>query len=366
MAVGVVLAALILACANGANDNFKGVATLYGSGVLAYRQALFLATIATGLGALAAAYGATELLRAFSGKGLVPDAVAREPMFLTAVSCAAAATVLLATRLGLPVSTTHALIGALVGAGMVVSAGVDVTHLTSAFVTPLLVSPALASVLGAAPYLAFRRLLAAAGLRADSCVCVDTNLEPVAGGLGVLAVSQVATVIKLGSARECSQGSDGRVSGVQAAQARNGLLVLSGAAVCFARGLNDTPKIAAALLVATALAPVYGVALVGLAMLAGGILAARRVAETMSHRITAMDPGQALAANLATACLVLVASRFGLPVSTTHVSCGALFGIGAVTGQAHWRVIRQIVSAWVTTLPMAGTLGALCVLMLSS
>jgi len=360
-----VLAALILACANGANDNFKGVAALYGSGVLAYRQALFLATIATGLGALAAAYGATELLRAFSGKGLVPDAVAGEPMFLTAVSCAAAATVLLATRLGLPVSTTHALIGALVGAGMVVSAGVDVTHLTSAFVTPLLVSPALASVLGAAQYLAFRRLLAAAGLRADSCVCVDTNLEPVAGGLGVLAVSQVATV-KLGSARECSQGSDGRVSGVQAAQARNGLLVLSGAAVCFARGLNDTPKIAAALLVATALAPVDGVALVGLTMLAGGILAARRVAETMSHRITGMDSGQALAANLATACLVLAASRFGLPVSTTHVSCGALFGIGAVTGQAHWRVIRQIVSAWVTTLPIAGTLGALCVLMLSS
>jgi PiT family inorganic phosphate transporter len=82
----------------------------------------------------------------------------------------------------------------------------------------------------------------------------------------------------------------------------------------------------------------------------------------MSRGITAMNPGQAFTANLATALLVLVASRFGLPVSTTHVSCGALFGIGLVTRQARWRTIGRILVAWVTTLPLAATLaGALAV-----
>jgi PiT family inorganic phosphate transporter len=57
--------------------------------------------------------------------------------------------------------------------------------------------------------------------------------------------------------------------------------------------------------------------------------------------------------------VVIVASNFGLPVSTTHVSCGALFGIGAVTGQARRETIVMILVAWVTTLPAGAGLGAL-------
>ncbi len=72
-----------------------------------------------------------------------------------------------------------------------------------------------------------------------------------------------------------------------------------------------------------------------------------------------MNVGQGLTANLVTAFLVLVASRFGLPVSTTHVSCGALFGIGTVTRQARWKTIRTIIAAWVTTLPIAALLSGL-------
>jgi PiT family inorganic phosphate transporter len=73
----------------------------------------------------------------------------------------------------------------------------------------------------------------------------------------------------------------------------------------------------------------------------------------MSTRITTMNAGQGFTANFVTALLVLGASRLGLPVSTTHVSCGALFGLGAATGQARWDVIAQISLAWVTTLPVA-------------
>jgi PiT family inorganic phosphate transporter len=95
-------------------------------------------------------------------------------------------------------------------------------------------------------------------------------------------------------------------------------------------------------------------------MAAGGLLQARKVATTMSERITAMNHGQGFTASLVTAALVIGASRLGLPVSTTHVSCGALFGIGTVTGEARWRAIAGILLAWVTTLPAAAALGAAC------
>ena len=84
----------------------------------------------------------------------------------------------------------------------------------------------------------------------------------------------------------------------------------------------------------------------------------------MSHRVTEMSPGQGFTANVITALLVIGASRFSLPVSTTHVSCGSLFGIGAVTRQAHWKTIRNIALAWVITLPVSAILAALSVTVL--
>ncbi len=72
-----------------------------------------------------------------------------------------------------------------------------------------------------------------------------------------------------------------------------------------------------------------------------------------------MNHGQGLAANLTTGFLVIVASRMGLPVSTTHVSVGSLFGIGLSTGQADGRVVRGVVLSWVITLPVAAALAAL-------
>jgi PiT family inorganic phosphate transporter len=78
----------------------------------------------------------------------------------------------------------------------------------------------------------------------------------------------------------------------------------------------------------------------------------------MAFGITGMNEGQAATANIVTAALVVVASPLGLPVSTTHVSCGALFGIGAVTGEARWRTIGGILAAWVVTLPFAAALAA--------
>ena len=126
--------------ANGGNDNFKGVATLFGSRTASYRGALLWTSIATTIGVVLALFIGSELVIVFKGKGLVPDSVIQMKEFPVAVGLGAALTVMLATRLGLPVSTTHALIGALAGAGWVASeGGVNGTQLASKFFLPLIV-----------------------------------------------------------------------------------------------------------------------------------------------------------------------------------------------------------------------------------
>jgi inorganic phosphate transporter, PiT family len=128
---------------------------------------------------------------------------------------------------------------------------------------------------------------------------------------------------------------------------------LSAGIVSFARGLNDTPKIAAMLLVVRALDIQWGIIAIAVAIAIGGLLNAARVAETMSHRITGMNHGQGLAANLSTGLLVILATRYGLPVSTTQVSVGSVFGIGLTARKANVGVVLGIVLSWLLTLPCA-------------
>ena len=150
--------------------------------------------------------------------------------------------------------------------------------------------------------------------------------------------------------RWSSAGSSTRESCLAAA--------FSAGSVVFARGLNDTPKIVALLLVIKTFDVKFGMLLVAAAMAIGGLLNARRVAITMSKKITPLNPGQGFTANLVTSSLVILASRFGLPVSTTHVSVGSLFGIGLITREANRRVVSGILMSWVLTLPIAAILSA--------
>jgi len=356
----IILVGLLLAFANGANDNFKGVATLFGSGTTRYRGALIWATLCTAAGSLAALGLARVLLKAFSGKGLVPAATAMDPIFPTAVALAAGLTVLAATRFGFPISTTHALIGALVGAGL--SAPLAIVHwdkLGKGFLLPLLVSPLMAILFSALLYLPLRALRRKLGVTQETCVCVGEKIVGVVPGSvsSAQAMSSVAVPeLWVGDRASCRVQYSGRFLGLEARRTLDLLHYLSAGAVSFARGLNDTPKIAALLLVGAATNPTIAIGAVGLLIAVGGLISARRVADTMSHRVTEMNPGQGFTANLVTSLLVIVASRFGMPVSTTHVSCGSLFGIGAATRQGHGSTIGSIVLAWIVTLPTAAVL----------
>ncbi len=303
------LAVIFVAYATGANANFKGVASLLGSGTTSYRTAIILGSVATLAGSLAAAFLASGMLKAFSGKGLVPDSLSNDPLFLLAVALGAACTVILAVWLGFPVSTTHGLTGALIGAGLANDLqGVDFTKLWGTFVRPLLLSPLLAIAVGVVVHLTLRTLRLA---------------------------------------------SDHRTPALDA------LHFLSAGAASFARGLNDTPKMAALLLGVAWLGGSGIMAGIGVAMAVGGLLSGRRVAETLAYKITGMNPGEGFSASLATAMLVTTASLHSLPVSTTHVSVGSLLGIGIVTGQAKWKTVIPVLLSWILTFPLAAVLGAL-------
>jgi PiT family inorganic phosphate transporter len=356
----IVVAVLFLAYSNGANDNFKGVATLFGSRTTNYRIALAWATVTTLAGSLLALVLAHGLVEAFKGKGLVPDEVTLQPEFRLAVSLGAAITVMAAAWLGLPISTTHALTGGLVGAGLMAAASeVQFTALGKSFVIPLLFSPMVSLLLTVLLYPLFRWGRRSFGVTSQTCICVGSTYEAVQSQPdGALTLVRTGAVLEVGQTDACVERYQGKVFGIQAGKVLDGLHFLSGGAVGFARGLNDTPKIVALLLVGEVIAPNLGLTLVALVMAVGGVLNARKVGETMSKKITAMNPGQGFTANLVTALLVTGASRLGLPVSTTHVSCGSLFGIGVVNRKAQAKTILSILLAWVTTLPIAAALAA--------
>ena len=358
MAIIAVIAACFLAFGNGANDNAKGVATLIGARTLSARSALAYAAITTFLGSAAAMLLAGNLVARFSGKGLVDPALLTRTAFLASVGLSAALTVLIATRVGMPISTTHALVGGLVGVGL--SAGALHTRaVINAFVVPLLAAPALATILAASAYLLFRRLRLRWGVTRHTCVCIERQYHPVsvaADGAMIVAESGLK-LAEEHTLSGCQQRYDGQVVGLDAQRVLDWSHLFTAGAISFARGLNDTPKMAAILIAGGALASGQAMVGIGIAIALGGLIAARRVATTMSDRITEMNDGQAFTANLVTAGLVIFASRLGVPVSTTHVSCGSLFGIGAVNRQAHWGVIGQVILAWITTLPVAAGLG---------
>ena len=163
----------------------------------------------------------------------------------------------------------------------------------------------------------------------------------------------------------CEERYQGSMLGFDTQQIMDGAHFPSAGVVCFARALNDTPKIVAVLLILRALNISWSFLAVGAMMAIGGLLHSVKIAETMSKKITGMNHGQGFASNLCTGILVIAASLFGLPVSTTHVAVGSLFlGIGLTTGKANPKVMMGIVLSWIITLPCAAILGAIMYLVL--
>jgi PiT family inorganic phosphate transporter len=365
MAVIVMAAMLAVGFFNGANDVSKSVATLVGSGVTRYRVAIVWGSVWTFAGAAAAALAAQGLVAAFSGKGLLattPDGSG----FILAVAIGALAWIWLATAVGMPVSTTHALTGGLVGAGIVAAGtnGIQWSVLIGKFALPLAASP----IVSAALVFAFFPLVRAGiGRWQNYCVCVQQPGSAVAvtahGAAMSINAASGGVVVDETESYECSPVT---VAGVTV---MDGLHWLSAGATAFARGLNDAPKILGLGAIAAATIEISlstSFMLVALAMTAGSVIRGLKVTETLAEKVTPMQPIEGLTANLVTAVLVISASRFALPVSTTHVSSAAIIGLGLKRDvrDLRWKTVGEMVLAWIVTLPTAAAIAALAYFLL--
>jgi inorganic phosphate transporter, PiT family len=344
-----------IAYVNGANDVSKGIATLVGSGVTNPRRAIQWGALWTGIGGIAAAFLAHAMLQTF-GKGLLGHGV-RATMGAAAASIVGAALwVAFATCKGLPVSTTHGVVGSVAGVAVVAYGlhGVNWPALGGKIFLPLFFSP-LVSLALTAGLIRLSRLLVPN--EAVDCMCF--NVEPA----DLQASPQGTAILSVVAAPRVHLESCSSSARSYAGITINHLHWLTSGATSFARALNDAPKMAALVLSAVLSSgrsqpPIFFFMAITAGMLAGSWFAGRKVTEVLAGKVTRMDHREGFVANLVTAALVGPGAALGLPMSTTHVASGGIMGIAAGGSQKINRAtVRDMISAWAVTLPAAALLG---------
>jgi PiT family inorganic phosphate transporter len=389
--------ALYMAWAIGANDVANAMGTSLGSGAITIVGALVIAGIFEFSGAILAGGHVTDTVR----KGMLdPAIVALDPTLLLhgmLASLAAAATLLVvATFWGMPVSTSHAIVGAIVGFGAV-GLGVDAVAWGKVAQIALswLTSPLLGGLLAFLTFMLIRSLILDHERPMDQAkrygpfffffvfftiglVTLFKGLKPL--GLdydlrGALVGSTLLGLVGAGAGWIFMRRVQRQPEGDRGAQFASTervfvvLQILTACAVCFAHGSNDVANaigpLAAVMHVAQGaeisdkapLAP-WMLVVGGIGIVLGLGTWGYRVMETVGRRITQLTPSRGFAAVLAASTTIVIASRLGIPVSTTHIMVGAVLGVGLARGIAalDLRVVRNIVVSWVATLPIAALL----------
>ncbi len=361
----IVFLGVAIAFANGSNDVSKGVATLAGSGVTNLQRAIQWGVVWTGLGSLASAVVAHAMLKAF-GSGLFTSGI--HITLIAALATVAGATlwVTLSSWRGWPISTTHAIIGAISGVGTLAYGlhGIRWNAIGSTLLLPLLLSLVIALALTAV----IVRAWTAIAPNARDCLCVTVEQPALAAGAFnstlELAAPPSLRVETCETRATAGHGFWGSI---------NQLHWFTSAGTSFARGLNDSPKMVALLLAAAAIgatsAPLHAPFVLAIAggIVLGSRIAGHKVTRLLAHGITPMSHREGFVANFVTAGLVGPGAALGLPMSTTHVATGAIMGLALGQGKpVDKRSIVNILLAWVVTLPFAVVFGMAVYLLLQS
>ncbi len=313
----VVATALAFDFTNGFHDTANVVATSVSTRALPPRLAVILAALLNFVGAFLSLAVAATIAKDIVDQGAIT------PTVVFAGLVAAIGWNLLTWYFGLPSSSSHALIGGIVGATLVAagSGAVEGDGILGKVIVPALVAPILAFAVAGISILVAYRLVA--------------RLRPGPVGRG-FRLGQLA-----------SGGLLALAHGTNDAQKTMGVITLA----LISNG--DLPKNAAV--------PTWVVAGAASAIALGTYMGGWRIIRTMGTRIIKMDPAQGFSAQGGGAATILVATHFGYPLSTTHTISGAVMGAGAAKrlSAVRWGVAGNIVVAWVLTLPAAAAVGAL-------
>lgn len=350
----VALAAILLfflAFSNGSNDVSKAIATLAGTGLASVSGAIAWGTLWTVGGALGGLLWGSAIIKNISSSIYVDSHNFYLPLAL-AISIAPILWVSLATWRRWPVSTTHAVVGGLVGAGLVAYGidGIDWPTILKKIALPLLASPFMAIALACLLTPALEKT--AKGInRIRLCITPVPKLS--------LMSANNRTQVPLEDCFICA--CDSPQAGVTHGMTLSVdyLHWLTSGLLSFSRGLNDTPKLIAIvlpfLMLENLVAPGWLFILGALAMGAGSWMVGKNVTEVLAFKVTKMTHAQGFSANLISAFLVIGASRLGMPVSTTHVSSSSIMGVGLVNQKGlNMKTVKSMLFAWVVTAPVAG------------
>ncbi len=385
----------LMAIGIGANDVANAMGTSVGSKALTVKQAIFIAMIFEFAGAYLAGGEVTDTIR----KGVIETSLfANQPDVLVfgmmSALLAAGTWLLLASYMGWPVSTTHSIIGAIIGFACV-TVGTDAVdwHSVQGIVGSWIVTPLISGIFAYIIFISAQRLIFDTENPLENAkrfvpvymfittmvialVTIKKGLKHVGlhlsnteawiSAVGFSAIIMVGGYLYI-QKRFSNKEHNGNFSGVESIFSV--LMVITACAMAFAHGSND---------VANAIGPLSAVVstvenlgqiaakssiawwilpLGGLGIVVGLATMGHKVMATVGTGITELTPSRGFAAQLATASTVVLASGTGLPISTTQTLVGAVLGVGFARGIAalNLGVVRNIVASWIVTLP-AGAL----------
>lgn len=391
---------LFMAWGIGANDVANAMGTSVGSGAITIKQAIMIAAVFEFAGAFLAGGQVTKTIR----KGIIDtDLLTHSPDLLIygmlAALLAAGIWLLVASRFGWPVSTTHTIVGAIVGFAAV-GIGIDAVKWgkVGSIVMSWIISPAIAGVISYWLFRSVQKLILNAKhpferakkyvpyyvfltgfiialvtmFKGLKHVGLDTTpLQNYGMACIVGLVTMVVSVFYIRKLKiDPEADRDFHFANVEKVFAI--LMVFTACAMAFAHGSNDVanaigPVAAVVGIVQSggevaqkSMLPIWVLLLGGGGIVLGLLMYGRRVIATIGTKITELTPSRGFAATLAAATTVVVASGTGLPISTTHTLVGAVLGVGMARGigALNLNVVRTIFLSWIITLP-AGALMAI-------
>jgi len=395
-----ILACVYMACNIGANDVANAMGTSVGAKSLTFRQAVLVAAVAEFAGAVLVGGHVSDTVR----KGMVdPNLFSDMPMHLVygMISALVAASIWLhiASSLGWPVSTTHSIVGAVVGFGFI-AGGADAVNWgkVGSVVLSWIVSPAMGGLVAygvfrfvtvhildkqnpveqskkLVPYMVFVVFV----ILAISMVYKGLkNLKLHLGFQDALAISLIVGAIAFVIAKILVQKvkevspDDINQQFVSTEHIFKFLQVITAFYVAFAHGANDVANAVGPLAAVVSILntgtvemkvqmPLWILTMGGTCIVVGLFIWGMRVMETVGKKITEITPSRGFSAEFAAATVVLACSKMGLPISTTHTLVGSVIGVGMARGLAtlNLGIIKKIVISWFATVPFTAVLAML-------